>query len=106
MALYGLACPNGVDRDLLMMFRFSPLHCAAVYNNFATVELLLRSNADASLQDDEGRTAQDCAREFAQAEDLFMAAVEVRSECGCIPKAHECCYVQCSRRPQLVKRRK
>ena len=71
--------PNGVDRDLLILFRFSPLHCAAVYNNFATVELLLRSNADASLQDDEGRTAQDCAREFAQAEDLFMAAVEVRS---------------------------
>jgi hypothetical protein len=44
------------------------------------VELLLRSHADANLKDDEGRTAQDCAKEFADAEDAFVAAAEVRAK--------------------------
>lgn len=54
--------PAGID-ELDPRWGFAPLHAAAWFDRLGTIEALLERGADVSVQDAEGRTALDLARE-------------------------------------------
>ena len=56
------ADPAGID-ELDPRWGFAPLHAAAWFDRLGTIEALLERGADVSVQDAEGRTALDLARE-------------------------------------------
>ncbi|GAA3340812.1 hypothetical protein GCM10017714_22150 [Curtobacterium pusillum] len=84
LALDGIGTdPAGID-EIDPRWGFAPLHAAAWFDRRGTTEALLERGADVSVEDSEGRTAMDLARERGsrKAEEVLLAWYDAPAATG------------------------
>lgn len=71
--LFGFKAPKKsnikkVDVNAQNDYKRTPLHCAVAYSQFEAVDILLKKNACIDLEDNDGKTPVDYARELTNAQ--------------------------------------